>query len=65
MLSRLIREKVTTYSELFPAVLIIGPRQCGKTTLVKETIEGQYFDLEKPSDYAYFDNDLELAFKSI
>ncbi len=65
MLNRLIREKVTTYSELFPAVLIIGPRQCGKTTLVKETIEGQYFDLEKLSDYAYFDNDLELAFKSI
>jgi len=38
----------------FPAVAILGPRQCGKTTLAKHIIEQQadsiYLDLEKPSD---------------
>lgn len=47
----------------FPAVLILGPRQCGKTTLAKEWIEGTYFDLEKPSDYRVFADDPELAFR--
>ncbi len=35
----------------FPAVLVLGPRQCGKTTLVKETLpQFDHFDLEKPQD---------------
>lgn len=38
----------------FPAVAILGPRQCGKTTLAKAVIAeiGKciYLDLEKPSD---------------
>ena len=42
----------------YPAIALIGPRQCGKTTLAKQwlnSIRGrggvaQYFDLEKPSD---------------
>lgn len=36
----------------FPCVVIIGPRQCGKTTLVKG-LEGnwKYFDLERAGDY--------------
>jgi predicted AAA+ superfamily ATPase len=29
----------------FPAVAIIGPRQCGKTTLAR-TFDGAYFDME-------------------
>ena len=32
--------------EKFPAVAILGPRQCGKTTLAKQ-IGGIYFDLEQ------------------
>ena len=33
-------------------VALIGPRQCGKTTLARELVEGQspnYFDLEDPA----------------
>ncbi len=45
----------------FPAVLIVGPRQCGKTTLAKAFLKGTYFDLERPSDYAVFAGDPELA----
>ena len=42
----------------YPAIALVGPRQCGKTTLAKQYLElvwatggdAQYFDLEKPSD---------------
>ena len=38
----------------FPAVALIGPRQCGKTTLAKAVIARRpssvYLDLERPSD---------------
>ena len=33
----------------FPAVTLVGPRQCGKTTLAK-AIGGEYFDLEQDSE---------------
>jgi len=33
----------------YPAVAIVGPRQCGKTTLAK-SIGGEYFDLEQDRD---------------
>ncbi len=36
-----------------PAVALLGPRQCGKTTLAKELAKGrpsEYFDLENPVD---------------
>jgi len=38
-----------------PAVALLGPRQCGKTTLAKmiaSEIPGEYFDLENPADLA-------------
>ncbi|HVA66581.1 MAG TPA: ATP-binding protein [Elusimicrobiota bacterium] len=35
----------------FPAVLLLGPRQCGKTTLLRRHFPGwRYLDLERPSD---------------
>jgi len=44
-----------------PAVLILGPRQCGKTTLARNSLKGEYFDLERPSDHQIFSDDIELA----
>lgn len=55
--------KVATLAAQFPAVLILGPRQCGKTTLVKHFLTGDYFDLEKPSDRQVFEGDVELALR--
>ena len=40
--TKLIRGRL----DKFPAVAILGPRQCGKTTLAKQ-IGGAYFDLEQ------------------
>lgn len=46
-----------------PVVALLGPRQCGKTTLSRMYIEQQqgkqkihYFDLEDPEDLALFNN---------
>jgi hypothetical protein len=47
----------------FPAVLILGARQCGKTTLARSFLKGEYFDLEKPSDLQVFLADPELALR--
>ena len=38
-----------------PVVALLGPRQCGKTTLARELVQrqhGTYFDLENPRDEA-------------
>jgi len=36
----------------FPVTAILGPRQCGKTTLAREFRADHYFDLENPRDAA-------------
>ena len=45
-----------------PAVAILGPRQCGKTTLagqiVKKINQSVYLDLENPGDLAKLDDPL-------
>lgn len=54
------------YLSIFPAVGLLGPRQVGKTTLVKSLIlekETLYLDLEKASDRAKL-VDAELFLKS-
>ena len=43
-----------------PAVLVFGPRQCGKTTLVQNELpDWQHVDLERPRDIALLRADLE------
>jgi uncharacterized protein len=37
-----------------PAVALVGPRQCGKTTLAR-ALGGQYFDLEQAPDQLRLD----------
>jgi uncharacterized protein len=61
MIKRIIEEKIEKLMKQFPAVALVGPRQCGKTTLAKiiqkkSKIEGVYFDLESPQDLRKFDN---------
>lgn len=40
---------------IFPVVAILGPRQCGKTTLARTLKADHYFDLENPQDAALLD----------
>jgi uncharacterized protein len=57
---------VREYLDEFPAVAIVGPRQCGKTTLAKAVLtafgNAVYLDLEKPSDINKL-RDPELFFR--
>lgn len=53
-LKRKLHPRIKELMRDFPAVAILGPRQCGKTTLAlaiaKETEPSIYVDLERPSD---------------
>jgi uncharacterized protein len=46
---RAILEKLMS---IFPVTAILGPRQCGKTTLARALSADVYFDLENPRDLA-------------
>ena len=46
MIPRLVHHQVLERLKLYPAVVLVGPRQCGKTTLA-HSIGGVYFDLEQ------------------
>jgi len=49
---RVIRDKVDTLLEMFPVVAIVGSRQCGKSTFVKNLRpDWKYYDLESSDDY--------------
>ena len=61
MIHRIAQDKIALMASEFPAVLILGPRQCGKTTIAGTVRDGNYFDLERPSDYEVFSSDPELA----
>jgi len=49
MIGRLVEPLVLERLSSCPAVALVGPRQCGKTTLAR-SIGGRYFDLEQESD---------------
>ena len=64
MIERVIRPVIEKFLKAFPAIVILGPRQVGKTTLIKllaaknkkKTI---YLDLEKNSDFDKLNRDAE------
>lgn len=53
MLARQYTTALTGLLRRWPAVTVLGPRQCGKTTFIREALPGwTYLDLERPSDAA-------------
>ncbi len=56
MIARHLARQVDRWLTQFPAVALLGPRQCGKSTLAKALLahrpDSTYLDLEKPSHHA-------------
>ncbi len=63
MLARNSAAKVNALLEVFPAVLILGVRQSGKTTLAQQVRKDwKYFDLENINDADFISSDLDFFF---
>ncbi len=55
---------LSEYLELFPCVAILGVRQCGKTSLLRELPESwKLYDMEKLDDYNQVARDPDLFFR--
>ena len=62
-----MRTSILKGLEQSPGVALLGPRQCGKTTLAREVAQqlgGRIFDLENPEDAAAMENPM-LALQSL
>lgn len=60
MLSRKTTTLLRARLGAYPAVALVGPRQCGKTTLAR-SLGGRYFDLEQEPDRLRLDLEWEEA----
>jgi uncharacterized protein len=65
MIPRSAEPRLKRLAAQFPAVIMLGPRQCGKMTLARHFVNGRYFDLEKPSDLQVFTGDIEYALRQL
>ncbi|HSE87252.1 MAG TPA: ATP-binding protein [Candidatus Binatia bacterium] len=62
---RQLTEQLRSLLRAFPAVLLVGPRQCGKSTLARHVLPGwTYLDLERPADLSVLAADLEGFFEA-
>jgi uncharacterized protein len=65
LIDRQYKEKSLRLAREYPCLAILGPRQCGKTTFVKNCFPNfEYLDLELPSDLSKIENDPELFLSS-
>lgn len=63
MLARNSAAKVNALLKVFPAVLILGVRQSGKTTLAQQVRKDwKYFDLENINDLDFISSDMDFFF---
>lgn len=61
MIARAISEKIRQLADKFPVLSLTGPRQSGKTTLVRELFpDYRYVSLERPADRELAEQDPEF-----
>lgn len=65
MILRKAGSRLRALAGQFPAVLMLGARQCGKTTLAKSLVKGRYFDFERAADLQVFAADIEFALRQL
>ena len=66
MIERHFSGRLRTLLKTFPIVCVMGPRQSGKTTFIREVLpQWKYMDLERPSDYIRLSGDPEDALKRL
>lgn len=58
MIKRIITSQINRLRKGFPVIVVTGPRQSGKTTLIKKMFpDYQYFNLENPETLGIIEND--------
>ena len=63
-IKRNIENKANRLLDFFPLVIILGVRQCGKTTLIRKLRpQWQYFDLERARDFDFLSRDFDFFVK--
>ena len=63
IMERNLSRKVAESLEMFPVVVLLGPRQCGKTTLSRMVCpDWNYFDLENGDDFDLITRDYTFFF---
>jgi len=56
--NRILSDKLNRLLQLFQVVAVVGPRQCGKSTLVRMLrSDWAYYDLERPDDFQLISSD--------
>ena len=64
---RHLEDSIRKYQQIFPIIAILGPRQCGKSTLIKQLFSPEtnsiYLDLQNLEDLNKL-NDPRLFFNS-
>ena len=65
MIERILKKKLLSLSQQYPVVTLTGPRQSGKSTLLKNTFSDyQYVSLEDPDMRDFAKNDPRGFFKT-
>ena len=63
-LKRHLAEKIRFLLHRFPAVILLGARQCGKTCLSQSIFpDWKYFDLENSKDRDFIARDFDFFFR--